>query len=46
MVLEDDGGVDVIPARVDRIGFLDVPYESVKVPHLPSPSQTSTYDRG
>jgi hypothetical protein len=26
MVLEDVGGVDVIPANVDRIGFFAVPF--------------------
>jgi hypothetical protein len=26
MVWEDVGGVDVIPANVDRIGFFAVPY--------------------
>jgi hypothetical protein len=29
IVLEDEGGVDVIPANVDRIGFLEEPYRSV-----------------
>jgi hypothetical protein len=29
IVLEDEGGVEVIPANVDRIGFLDEPCESV-----------------
>jgi hypothetical protein len=41
IVLEDEGGVEVIPANVDRIGFLDEPYESV--PFIIA--KEGTYDR-
>ena len=41
IVLEDEGGVEVIPANVDRIGFLEVPCQSV----ISVGAMRVTYDR-
>ena len=45
-VLEVDGAVEVIPAKVDRIGFLEDPYNLRSATPSTHENGGAAYDRG